>query len=145
MEFDLSVVLGQVILYLGAIGGLAAAVTLAVEHIKALGFQTLKEQSSDTTYLWVIYATRFVLTLFGYFYIWGGIATIRELLPIFAPVPDHGLTIITILLIVAGEEVIHNLYDRMVLAKEAYSSAVNELENAGNTSYNTRDDIDALG
>lgn len=128
MTFDIGSILGQAIAYLLFVSGLAGAIQVAINQLKPQFLEPLKERLTESTYLGTMYAFRFVLTLIGYFAVWGGSEATRSLLPSLpSGVPDAGLAFVTILLIVLGQEVIHALMDKLYAFKDAvYSLSITD-------------------
>ena len=123
MTFDIGNILAQGLAYLLFVSGLAGALQVGINQLKPQFLEPLKERLSESTYLGTIYAFRFVLTLIGYFTIWGGSEATRALLPSLpTSVPDIGLAFVTILLVVLGQEVIHALMDKLYAFKDAVYS-----------------------
>lgn len=123
VNFDLSFILAQFIAYLAYTTALAGALQVAINTIKPIALTPLKARYGDKIYLMVMYVFRIALTIVGYFTFWGGVEATRALLPsLSSSIPDFGIFIVTILLIVLGEEFIHALTDRAYASKKAVDS-----------------------
>lgn len=125
--FDLQAVLASGIAFLLYTLTLAGAVQIAINQVKPLFLDPVKNRNEaptdgtpDNVYLVYLYFFRAALTSVAYFYLWGGVAATRAVVPLLpAFVPDPGIAIVTIALVVLGEEIIHPLLDRLYALRDA--------------------------
>lgn len=124
--FDLQAALAGLIVFLLYVGSLAGALQLAINQLKPLFLDPIKNRKDaptgdtpDNVYLVYLYVFRTGLTSLAYFYLWGGIAATRAAAP-FLPafIPDPGIAIGTIALVVLGEEIIHPLLERAYILRD---------------------------
>lgn len=117
---DLQNLFAQGIAYLGSLLVFAGAVQLAINALKPLFLDYLKEKLSAQQYEIMFYVFRAVVTIGGFIYVWGGVATVKATLPSLpATIPDLGLAVVSIALIILGEEIIHPLMDRLYALRDA--------------------------
>lgn len=117
---DLQSLFAQAIAYLGSLLVFAGAVQLAINQLKPLFLDYLKAKLDATQYLITFYVFRAVVTIVGFIYLWGGVATVKATLPSLpATIPDIGLAVVSIALIILGEEIIHPIMDRIYALRDA--------------------------
>lgn len=114
---DLESVLAIFIVYLGYVLSLAGLIQIGINQLKPLFLEPIKERVTEQQYLIVIYVFRTVVTAAAYFGLWGGVEATRAIgLPVF--IPDYGVAIATIGLVVLGEEVIHPVIERFYVLRD---------------------------
>lgn len=119
-SIDLQNLFAQAIAYLGSLLVFAGAVQLAINQLKPLFLDYLKEKLSEQQYEITFYVFRAVVTIVGFIYVWGGVATVKATLPSLpATIPDLGIAAVSIALIILGEEIIHPLLDRLYALRDA--------------------------
>lgn len=119
-------ILSQFIAFLTWAGMLAGAVQLAINQLKPYILTPLKDRLSEEAWLASIYALRTLITIIGFFSLWGGVDAARDQLPIIASnIPDVGIAIVSILIIVLGQEVIHVFIDRLYLLRDTFRKLEN--------------------
>lgn len=126
MTIDLQLVIATIIVYLGYCAILAGGIQLAVNQMKPLFLDAIKawlvktdETTAENRYLVVIYALRTVITALAYFYLWGGVMATRAALSgLASTVPDVGIAVVTIAVVVLGEEIIHPLIERFYILRD---------------------------
>lgn len=126
MTIDLQAVIAIAIAYLLYTLALAAGVQTAINQIKPLFLDPIKAKltemdatTADSRYLIVIYVFRAIITALAYLYLWGGVNATRAILGSFGgSIPDAGIAIGTIALVVLGEEVIHPLVDKLYVLRD---------------------------
>lgn len=129
---DLQLVIAGFIVYLLYVLSLAGIMQLAINQLKPVFLTPVKNriaedptnmktgEISEGLYLLWLYTFRTGLSAIAYFYFWGGIAATRATAP-FLPafIPDPGIAIGTIALVVLGEEVIHPILERVYILRDA--------------------------
>jgi hypothetical protein len=116
---ELQTMIALAIAYLLYCLTLAGAVQVAINQVKPLFLEPIKERVTERQYLIVIYVFRAIITAAAYFWLWGGIAATRAVLGgMPASIPDAGVAIVTIALVVLGEEIIHPLVSRLYVLKD---------------------------
>lgn len=121
---DLENVLAIFIVYLGYVLSLAGLIQIGINQLKPLFLEPIKNRlvvpenpNGEQQYLIVIYVFRTVVTAAAYFGLWGGVEATRAIgLPVF--IPDYGVAIATIGLVVLGEEVIHPVIERFYVLRD---------------------------
>lgn len=124
--FDLQLVLATGIAYLLYTLTLAGAVQVAINQLKPLFLDPVKNRKDaptgdvpDNVYLVYLYVFRAGLTTIAYLYLWGGVAATRAVVPLLpAVVPDLGIAAVTIAFVVLGEEIIHPLLDKLYVLRD---------------------------
>lgn len=92
---------------------------LAVNQLKPLFLEPIKARVTDDQYLIVIYVSRTLITAAAYLWIWGGVSATRAVVPLLPDaIPDIGVGIVTVALVVLGEEVIHPLVERAYILRD---------------------------
>lgn len=127
MQFDftnlnLDTILAQALAYLTYVGILAGALQVFINQLKPVFIEPLKAKMDEAQYLATIYIIRTLFATVAYFTLWGGVPATRSVLPEFATaLPDFGIAFFTIMIAVAGTEVIHawisNAYQFKEMAK----------------------------
>jgi hypothetical protein len=126
---ELSLILGQVILYFTYVAALAGALQTSINLIKPVVLTPIKEKYGKEIYVLVIYVFRLLLTIVGFYFVWGGVQTARDVIPLLpTSIPDVGVAFVTIFLVVLGQEVIHPIIERLYLFQKAVNNlgTVNE-------------------
>jgi len=126
MTIDLQAVIAIGIAYLLYCLALAGGIQTAINQIKPLFLEPIKNKlvevdplTADTRYLIVMYVFRGLITTVAYFYLGGGLNSTRAVLNgVAGSIPDVGVAIGTIALVVLGEEVLHPLIDRLYILKK---------------------------
>lgn len=121
MTIDLQAVIAIAIAYILYCGVLAGGIQLAINQLKPLFLTPIKDaltkadaDTAENRYLIVIYVFRTVVTALAYVYLWGGVSATRAVLAGFAStVPDIGIAVVTVALVVLGEEVLHPVLERL--------------------------------
>lgn len=99
---------------------LAGGVQVTVNQLKPLFIDPFKDKLTSQQYTLVIYAVRTIITAVAYFYVWGGVVATRLVVPSLPSViPDLGVALVTIMLTVLGEEVLHPIIDRLYILRDA--------------------------
>lgn len=114
---ELQAILATLIVFLVYAGGLAAGIQVAVNELKPVFLNYVKERVTTDQYLIVIYVTRAGLTAIAYFGLWGGIAATRAIVEL-PFIPDAGIAVGTIAIVVLGEEIIHPLLERIYILRD---------------------------
>ncbi len=106
--------------YLSWAGGFAALITGGIDLLKPKIITPLKEHFkwTDDGYLLFIYLTRAVLAVVAYHFLWGGVTSARAYLPGLEFIPNAGISLVTVGVIVLGAEVIHAWSDKLRVAAD---------------------------
>ena len=125
MDFSLSLILAQIIAYLTFIVVIAGSVQTAVNQFKPVFLTPLKErfeeEGNPQYYVITIYVVRFILTLLAVLSV--PIDSLRAMIPAFEIAPDLMIQAVTVFLIVMGEEVIHELIDKISVARDTIENS----------------------
>lgn len=118
---SLDTALSNAILYLTYTMTLALALQVGIEQLKPFIITPLRValKITDENYTAFMYIVRGVVTVIAYIAIWGGVAATRLAVPFLDFVPDIALGVVTVLVVIGGEEVINALIDRLNALKEA--------------------------
>jgi hypothetical protein len=111
--FDLGAILASLIVYLGYLAGLATACQAAINKAKPVLLEPIRTlfKLDENGWLILMYIAQFVFAVIGFATL-GWAATLSSALaPVLAvlPIPDTGILVFSILLVVAGQEIIYGL------------------------------------
>lgn len=132
-EIDFNTFLNGAIIYLMYVSSLAVVVQTAINTIKPTILESVKTALQDAghgdKYMFLFYIFRLLITVFGFYALWGGVDAVRQYLDFlpFTP-PDAGIAIGTIFLVVTGQEVIHPLIERLYFIKETIIEVTEALD-----------------
>jgi hypothetical protein len=118
---SLDTALANAIAYLMYTMTLALALQVGIEQLKPLIITPIREslKITDENYVTFMYVVRAVVTIAAYVFVWGGVAATRLAVPFLGFVPDLALGVVTVLIVIGGEEIINALIDRLNALKEA--------------------------
>jgi hypothetical protein len=108
----------QAFVYLAYVLSLAGALQLIINQFKPIVFEPIKEWLEESHYLVFVYVVRGVITVLAFHFVWGGTEVLYGLAPALSIFPEFGASVLTVALIVLGEEVIHGIVDRLYEIKE---------------------------
>jgi len=128
-QFDLGAILASLIVYLGYLAGLATACQAAINKAKPVLLEPIRTMLNldENGWLILMYVAQFVFAVIGFATL-GWAATLSSALApvlVVLPIPDAGILIFSILLVVAGQEVIYGL----IKGIQGFQDSVNELPN----------------
>lgn len=130
MTYTFDSIFAQIFAYFTVLLALAGALQTAINTLKPQVFEPIKARVDANTYLVIMYAFRLLLTIFAFVFLWGGVGAVRSYVPFLpASVPDFGLSIFTIFLIVLGQEFIHAGMDRLYIFRDMLKNTHSALSN----------------
>lgn len=128
--FDLGAILASLIVYLGFLAGLATACQAAINKAKPVLLQPISDmfKLDERGWLVLMYVSQFVFAIIGFATLGWSATLTASLAPVLAvlPIPDTGVLIFSVLLVVAGQEVIYGL----IKGIEGFRDSVGELGGA---------------
>lgn len=111
--FDLGAILASLVVYLGYLAGLATACQAAINKAKPVLLEPIRSMFNLDERGWLIlmYVAQFVFAVIGFATLGWSATLAASLAPVLTvlPIPETGLLIFSILLVVAGSEVIYGL------------------------------------
>lgn len=110
-SFDLGAILASLIVYLGYLAGMATACQAAINKIKPVILEPIHSRLDERGWLVVMYVAQFVFAIAGLATLGWASTLTASLAPVLAvlPIPDTGVLLFSVLLVVAGQEVIYGL------------------------------------
>lgn len=112
-SFDLGAILASLIVYLGYLAGMATACQAAINKIKPVILEPIRNTFGldERGWLVVMYVAQFVFAIAGLATLGWASTLTASLAPVLVvlPIPDTGVLIFSVLLVVAGQEVIYGL------------------------------------
>lgn len=128
--FDLGAILASLIVYLGFLAGLATACQAAINKAKPVLLQPISDmfKLDERGWLVLMYISQFVFAVIGFATLGWSATLTASLAPVLAvlPIPDTGVLVFSVLLVVAGQEVIYGL----IKGIEGFRDSVGELRGA---------------
>lgn len=103
--------------YLLFLAGLGGSVSILIEKMKPLVLETVLERYGEQAYILSIYAVRIIASFIAVA-LFGGTATLIDLVPFFAKVPEVGVWVVSILLISLGSDWLHVLLDYLYALRD---------------------------
>ena len=121
--FDLDAIIASLIVYLLALGALATACQAAINKMKPVILHPLREMFAldERAYLIVMYIAQFVFAAVGMATLGWDASLMRALAPVLAvfPVPSPVVLLLSMLIIVAGQEFIYGLIKGLYATQDA--------------------------
>lgn len=121
--FDLSAIIASLIVYLMALGALATACQAAINKIKPVILHPLRDMFSldERAYLILMYVAQLVFALVGMVTMGWDASIMSALAPVLSvlPIPSVGVMLISVLIVVAGQEFIYGLIKGLYAAQDA--------------------------
>jgi hypothetical protein len=125
--FDLGAILASLIVYLGYLAGLATACQAAINKSKPILLEPLRNmlKLDDNGWLILMYVAQFVFAVIGFATLGWSNTLVTALAPVLVvlPIPPAGILVFSILLVVAGTEIIYGL----IKGIEGFKDSVGEL------------------
>lgn len=127
--FDLGAILASLVVYLGYLAGLATACQAALNKSKPILLEPLRKTLNldENGWLILMYIGQFVYAIIGFATLGWSNTLVAALAPVLVvlPIPPTGILVFSILLVVAGTEVIYGL----IKGIEGFKDSVGELQN----------------
>lgn len=125
--FDLGAILASLIVYLGYLAGLATACQAAINKSKPILLEPIRNmlKLDENGWLILMYVAQFVYAVIGFATLGWSNTLVAALAPVLLvlPIPPAGILVFSILLVVAGTEVIYGL----IKGIEGFKDSVGEL------------------